>query len=475
MKKNTVMTIILVLIVLLVFLALGFYFYSWGERTKIEDNTKDSSSYNNIFDDLKDLGGNVNLGAEYRILYGKNSNVITSGGTERSDCKNFTLSEYLGGGIVQRDGSNNENIKLEKYPTSYPRSKYYNNFYYISAANDPKSDFMGTVIFDWDYDDQSLYSASFNSGNNKEIVSSNNSKFPGGLLTSSDNRYLVYVMTDKTEEKFGGRRFNEENTDSDLVIYDNLTGEERKVLVGEYNRQLFDSFLDFSKTENAFFTIKREADSYKFVKVNMDTGKVLDFDHVFTGFDWTKVRWDQFFGGEFTGYPTRFHLSPDESKLLAYENISGETQDNLCAPTVTHNIWSFNINDDTIEKYDEGAGMVVDLSWKYDSQEFVFGVVSKGGCYPGYLDSSITRMQRDGQNNGVLVVEKESKIVNLSYAPDGKDVVYDVYGTDYVSYLKSVEPGNKDIKEIISTYDTEKEINQEKPVTLIFVDWVMVE
>lgn len=475
MKKNVVITIVLVLLVLLVLLALGFFYYNWKESVKLEDKTKDSSELKNIFDKLKDIGGDVSLGEEYRVLYGKNNNVISSSGAADSDCKNFTLYEYLGGGIIDRDGSDNEDLKLEQHPTSYPRSKYYNNYYYISADESPMSEVMGTVILDWDYDDQSLYSADFVNQESKELITSTDSKFPGGLLTSPDNKYLVYVMTDKSEEKFGGRRFNEESSDSDLVIRNNATGEEVKVLEGEYNRQLFDSFLDFSKNEDALFTIKREGGSFQFVKVQMDTGKVLSFDHVFPGFDWTKVKWDQFFGGGVTGFPTRFHLSPDESKLLAYENIAGEVGDNLCAPAVTHNIWAFDINSDSIEKYDEGGGMIVDLSWKPDSREFVFALVSKGGCYPGYLDSSITKIRREGQNEGVMVVEKESKIINLGYSPDGKEVAYDVYGTDFVSYLKSLNPENKEVKKIISTKETEESIDQEKPITLIFIDWVKVE
>lgn len=475
MRKSIAVTLTVILLILLLVSAAGVFFYMWNERTKLDDGTEGISGLGDIFDRVKDIGGDVQIGSDYKILYGKSNNIVTSSGAKGSDCKNFTFNEYLEGGIVDRNGSNNKNLKLEQHPTSYPKSKYYNNFYYISAAKSPMSEVMGTVILDWDYDDQSLYSADFENQKLSKVTSSTDTKFPGNLQTSPDNKYLVYVMTNKTEEKFGGARFNEENRDSDLVIRNNSTGEEIKVLDGEYNRQLFDSFLDFSKNEDALFTIKREEDSFKFVKVFMDTGKVLDFDHIFPGFDWTKVKWDQFFGGEYTGFPTHFHLSPDETKLLAYENVSEEAQDNPCAPTVNHNIWSFDINSDSIEKYDEGSGMVVDLSWKNNSREFVFATVSKGSRYPEYLDSAITKMRREGQNDGVLVVEKESRIVNLGYAPDGKKVVYDVYGTDFVSYLKSLNPENKEIEEIISTKDTEGEINQEKPVTLVFIDWVKVE
>ncbi|NQU99297.1 MAG: hypothetical protein HQ538_01040 [Parcubacteria group bacterium] len=475
MKKSLTITLTVILLILLFLSAAGIFFYMWKERTKLDDKTKDSSSLMDIFNKAKDIGGDVQIGTDYKILYGKSNNTITASGGADTECKNFTMSEYLGGGIVDRDGSDNVNLDLGEHPTSYPKSKYNNNFFYIEADDNPKSEIMGTVILDWDYDDQSLYSSDFKNQTQDKLISSTDTKFPGNLQVSPDNKYLVYAMTDKTQEKFGGNRFNEEARDSDLVILNNSTGEEIKVLEGEYNRQLFDSFLDFSRNEDALFTIKREEDSYKFVKVFMDTGKVLEFDHVFPGFDWTKVKWDQFFGGEYTGFPTHFYLSPDESKLLAYENLQGEAGDNPCAPAVNHNIWSFNISDDTVEKYDEGGGMVTDLSWKNNSREFVFATVSKGGCYPGYLDSAITKMRREGQNDGVMVIESESKIINLGYSPDGKEVVYDVYGTDFTSYLKSLNPETKEIKEIISTKDTEEFIDQEKPVTLIFMDWVKVE
>lgn len=474
MKKETVRILISILLIILVILALGFYFYSFNERTKIENKTKDSSDYKNIFDDLEDIGGDVDLGAEYKILYGKNNNVITPN-VESTDCKDFTSNEYLGGGIVKRDGSDNENLELKQYPTSYPHSKYYNNFYYISAVESPMSEVMGTVMLDRDYDDQSLYSTNFISQESKQLVASTENKFPGDLITSPDNRYIIYVMTDKTEEKFSGKKFDPEAQDSDLVIYDNLTGKENKVLTGEYNRQLFDNFFHFSKTENSIFTIRRAKDTYEFVKVDMDTGEVSNFDQTFPGFDWTKIKWAQFFTGEYNGFPAHFYLSPDESKLLAYENISGEATVDSCVPDISHNIWSFNINDNTIEKYDEGSGAVVKLSWRNDSKEFVFATISKEGSYPEYLDSAITRMSRSGENNGVLIEERGSKITNLNYSPDGKEIVYDVYNTDFASYIKTVNPISKNVEEIVSTYDIENKINQEKPVTLFFTDWVMVE
>lgn len=475
MKKKLIITLTSVLLLVLFVLAVSIFYYIWNGKSDTENNNKSDYEFGSVFNDLEDDSEDTQTGVEHKILYGKSDNIINSNGISGRDCNTFTMNSYLGGGIVDSDGSDNINLNLGEYPMSYPKSKYFNNFYYIKANDNPQSEVMGTVILDWDYDSQSIYSSDFKNQEKNKVVSSTDSQFPGSLQASPDNKYLVYVMTNKTQEKFGGNRFNEEAGDSNLMIRSNSTGEQVKVLEGEYNRQLFNSFLDFSKTENALFTIKREEDSYKFVKVFMDTGKVLEFDHVFPSFDWTKIKWDQFFGAEYTGFPSHFHLAPDESKLLGYEHIQGDVGDNPCAPTVFHNVWSFNISDDTVGKYDEGSGMIADLSWKSNSQEFVFATVSKGGCYPGYLDSAITKMKKDGQNEGLIVEEKESKIINLGYSPDGNEIVYDVYGMDFTSYLKSLNTETKKVKEIISTKDTEESIDQEKPVTLIFMDWVKVD
>ncbi len=475
MKKNVAITLTVVFLVLLLLIAAGAFFYMWRENTKIEDKTKNSSDFVDIFKGLKDIGGEVNLGEEYKILYGKSNNVITASGVADLECNNFTLNKYLGGGIVDKDGSNNVNLELTDYPTSYPMSKYYSNFYYISAADNPASEIMGTVILDRNYQDQSLYEANFANKETSKIVSPTDNQFPGGLKLSPDNKYLVYVMTNKKDEKFGGLGLNSEDRDSDLIVRDNLTGKERKVIEGNYNRQLFNSFIDFSKTEEALYTIEREENTYKFVKIYMDTGEVIDFNQVFTNFDWSKVKWDQLFNKDNSNYPVHFSMSPDESMLLAYENIVDSNSDNICAPNINHNIWSFNTDNDTIDKIDEGLGAVTDLDWKDDGSEFAFSSVSRGGCYPEYLDSSVTEITKNGQNKGVLVEEKEGKIVNLSYAPWGVEIVYDVYESDFVSYLKSINLVDGEVSEIISTNETEDNINQEKPVTLMFINWVGVE
>jgi hypothetical protein len=119
--------------------------------------------------------------------------------------------------------------------------------------------------------------------------------------------------------------------------------------------------------------------------------------------------------------------------------------------------------------------MVSDLKWKNNSKEFAFIIVSGGGCYPEYLESSITKMDKNGQNRELLIVEEKSKMTNLRYTPDDTEIVYDVYGIDFISYLKSLDPKTKEAKDIISTQETEGSINKNKPVTLHFLDWVISE
>ncbi|MFH2105308.1 MAG: hypothetical protein ABII72_03665 [Parcubacteria group bacterium] len=410
---------------------------------------------------------------EYRILYGKHSNVISSSGAGQ-ECKNFTMSEFKGGGIVKRDGTDNEDLEIEDYQTSYPRSKKYDNYYYTSASGNPVSEMYGMSVFDWDYDDQTLWTADFAEEKSQKVTSSTADKFPGAVITSPDNKYLVYVMTSKKTEKFKGANFDPTSSDSDLIIRDTKSGEEVTVLSGKYNRQLFSSFLDFSTKEDSLFTIAREGDSYKFVNIELASGKVTDFTEMFPAYDWDKTQWSLFFESTF-GYHAKFVMSPDESKLLVYKNTSQTDPESACAPGVSHTLWSFNIEDNSIATLDEGAGMIGDLDWKNDSQRFAFLINSCGGCYPSYLDSSITKMDRDGQHEGVLVVEEKSKMVNLGWSPDDKEIVYDVYGEDFIGWLKSIDPENKEVTKLISSESIEGSVDLEKPVTLTLVDWVKVE
>ena len=467
MTKKAIYLVVGVIVLILVAGTIGFLFWSQSES--------DSQGINKpkFLDTLTDKVKSSSE-KEYRILYGKHNNTISSGGVGQ-ECKNFTMSEFQGGGIVKRDGADNENLEVKEYQTSYPRSKKYDNYYYISANGNPVSSTYGLSVFDWDYADQTLWTADFKEEKSQSVTSSTADKFPGAVVTSPDNKYLVYVMTEKKTDKFKGASFDPTLSDSDLVIRDLKTGEEKTVLESKYNRQLFASFLDFSTKEDSLFTIAREGDNYKFVNIELDSGKVTDFDEMFPTFDWNKTQWSMLFEGTF-GYHAHFDLAPDETQLLVYKNIAqSDAMVNACSPGVNHKLWSFNIENNAISTYDEGSGMMGDLDWKSDSQRFAFIINSCGGCYPSYVDSSITKMDYTGQHEGVLVVEKKSKMVNLGWSPDGKEIVYDVYGEDYAGWLKSVDPDDKKVEKIISTQDTEGSINQEKPITLVFMDWVTVE
>ncbi|NQV12672.1 MAG: hypothetical protein HQ530_00010 [Parcubacteria group bacterium] len=459
----------LLVVILVVILAIaGSAIYYLLSRASTGDTTITKPKFLDTLTDQLKTGE-----TEYRLLYGKHDNVISSSGASE-ECKNFTMSEFKGGGIVKRDGTDNKDLEIKDYQTSYPRSKKYDNYYYTSASGNPMSEIYGMPVFDWDYDDQALWTADFAAQKSQKVTSSTADKFPGAVITSPDNKYLVYVMTSKKTEKFKGANFDPTLSDSDLIIRDTKSGEEVTVLSGKYNRQLFSSFLDFSVKEDSLFTIAREGDSYKFVNVELASGKVTSFDEMFPTFDWDKTQWSLFFEGTI-GYHAKFAMSPDETKLLVYKNTSQADIENACAPGANHTLWSFNIEDNSIATLDEGAGMMGDLDWKNDSQRFAFIINSCGGCYPSYLDSSITKIDRDGQHEGVLVVEKKSKMVNLGWSPDEKEIVYDVYGEDFVSWLKSVDPESKEVEKLISSESIEGSVDEEKPVTLTFMDWVTVE
>lgn len=413
---------------------------------------------------------------EYLILYEKTSNDVYQNIQIKGDlkCNQFLLHEILGGGIVKRDGTENENLDIQGYPVGSPESKRYNNYYYISASSSPVVEMgRGMFGFDFDFDDQILWSADFKAGESHEIKSSTPDKFPGEIAVSSENRYLIYVMTNKKEKKFQGAMIDPFLSDSDLIIRDTRTGKEQTILTGNYNRQLFHSFSDFSYIEDAFYTIVRDGESFKFIKIMLDSGRVIDFNEAFPEFDWSKINWDDFFKKEVEYSPAEFFLSPDETKILVYRNKTELTLEDYCLPTCSYKLWSINIKENNIDTYLEESKFVSGLIWEKDSQEFALALTTKGGCAPDYLDSTIVKMDRDGKNREDLVLEKKSRINNLGWSPDGKEIIYSVYGTDFVSWLKSVDPETKVVKEVISTKDTEGSINKERPVVFIFVDWVL--
>jgi hypothetical protein len=419
-------------------------------------------------------GGASNGGILYHII--KHS--VTSNEMSGTKCYMFNFREFLDGGYVQPDGSGNEILELKDHPTSVVTSKRYDRYYYISSPNYPVMDQFGIGIFNWDVEGQTLWAAGFEGGASKEIAASSGGEFPGGVATAPGNRYLLYPMTKRSaagEGQAGGFMPGKSNpflSDSSLVIVgpngDGLTG----VLSGTYNRQLFDSFADFSPDGESFYTIAREGQGFKFVKIGLGSGAVSDFAEVFPGFDWGLLNWDEFFPPADDFSYANFTISPDEKRLLAYKNIFTAHLDNPCFSAATHNLWLLNLETGVIERFENRDGYVSEADWKGDSSAFALAVIGSSGCYPDYLDSWIEILDRDGRNESTLVEEPKSKITTMAWSPDDMTIVYDVYGTDFVGRLKLVDVAGANVREIIDTQTLGYEASRTEPVTLLFADWV---
>lgn len=406
--------------------------------------------------------------SEYRILYGKLNNRVVDRGM--GGCKQFTFYEFKGGGIVNPKNSQNKNLNMSERPTVYPRSKKHENYYYIHAGDSPVKEMHGYPVYDPTTREQILESADFKKMQPKTVKASDVNQFPSILVTSPDNKYLVYMMTKKEgRASFSSAKPFDKN--SNLIVRDIKTGEEKIVVETNYNRALFHSFLDFSKDGDALFTIVREGEWFKFVKITLKTGEVEDFSKIFPSFDWNQINWSDFFEKRTSSYAF-FALSPDETKLIAYKNHLTPSSGSTCFTTPDYKLLSLNIKENTIVTYSEEPGMIGTLKWRKGSQEFAFSVISANGCYPDYIDSTIYKMDRDGKDKDPLVTEKKSKILNLGWSPDEKEIGYSVYNNSFVSWIKTVNPEDKKVKEIISTKETEGKIDPKNPVTFIFSDWV---
>ena len=358
-------------------------------------------------------------------------------------------------------------------------SKEHNKFYYISSPNDPASEFHGYAMFNWDIDGQTLWSSDFEGKDLVEISGSDKEKFPGGVTSSPGNDCLIYLMTqkkDKTEDQSNGfimsGKFNPFVSDSSLIIRDTKNGEEKTVLDSNYNRQLFTSFADFSADASFFYTIAREGESFKFVKILLESGKVLDFKEAFPNFDWEKVNWDEFFPAKNDFAYASFSISPDEKRLIAYKNIFKANTDNPCYTKSSHKLWVFDLEKNTTYVFKDQDGYVSDSSWNYNSQEFALAIMGNCGCYPDYLDARIDKIDKDGENIVSLVNEPKSKITHLGWLPGGSEIAYDVYSMDFIGRLKLVDASNKEVREVINTQALGFKVSEFDSVTLLFADWV---
>ena len=417
-------------------------------------------------------------GSDQVILYHIVKHSVSSHQMNDATCYVFNFRRFLDGGYVQADGSQNQIVELKDNPTSKVTAKKLDTFCYISSPKDPVVEQFGIAMFNWDVEEQTLWSAEFADNTPTEVAASRDIGFPGGVATSPENRYLLCLMTqrmsqDSTEPGgFMPNKFNPFVSDSSLLVA-RPNGEENKSLpLDNYNRQLFTSFSDFSADGQYFYTIVRHGEGFGFVRVDLKSRQVEGFSQALPGFDWAKVPWDALFPRADDFSYASFRIAPDETRLIAYKNNFTANLENPCYSEASHDLWVFNIENDTMERFQDRPGYVTDADWKPDSMQLAMSIIGNSGCYPDYLDARIDTFDREGERVATLVQEPESKTTTLGWSADGDSIAYDVYSTDFVGRLKLIDVVEGTVSEVLSTQTLGYEVDRAAPVTFLFADWV---
>ena len=417
-------------------------------------------------------------GSDQVILYHIVKHSVSSHQMNDATCHIFNFRRFLDGGYVQADGSQNQILELKDNPTSKVTARKLDTFFYISSPKDPVVEQFGVAMFNWDVEEQTLWSAESADNTPSEVAASRDIEFPGGVATSPENRYLLYLMTqrmsqDSTEPGgFMPNKFNPFVSDSSLLVA-RPNGEEKKSLpLDNYNRQLFTSFSDFSADGQYFYTIVRQGEGFGFVRVDLKSRQVEGFSQALPGFDWAKVPWDALFPRADDFSYASFRIAPDETRLIAYKNNFTANLENPCYSEASHDLWVFNIENDTMERFQDRPGYVTDADWKPDSMQLAMSTIGNSGCYPDYLDARIDTFDREGERVATLVQEPKSKTTTLGWSADGDSIAYDVYSTDFVGRLKLIDVVEGTVSEVLSTQTLGYEVDRAAPVTLLFADWV---
>jgi len=487
MKRTLQKSIMLLPLLILSVIIVSFLLLNAGcsnQKISVKESETGDSAVNGTATEEKTAGEEDSISEEvkepsYKLLYQLAGNRVSEIVTAGTKCYLLNFSEFLDGGIINPDGSDNKILNLKEYPTGLVTSKELTNYYYIYSPNNPCSEVHGFIFFNWDIKGQIMVTADFGTNSSAEISTSPSDRYPGDILASAGNRYLAYPMTVQKESSINAgssflmEKFNPHLSDSNLVIRNTENDQEKTVLENNYNRQLFSSFSQFSVIDNYFYTIAIENDSFKFIRVSLDTGEIKDFSKVFTYFDWSKISWNDFFPPSNDLSLASFSLSPDEERMVAYKNYYSATNVNTCSPEAFHKLWIFNLEDGRTDFFEKQRGYVTDISWNpYGSQDFSLSINSHSGCYPEYIDARIDIIDKNGDSIETIVTEQKSKITNLAWSQDGKNIAYDVYATDFVGRLKLIDLEKDKINELINTQIIEKTINKNEPVLIMLIDWV---
>lgn len=410
-----------------------------------------------------------------RLLFQLVENQVSSFDLGEQPCYSFNLASYGDAGYVNVDGSDYKVLEMEGYPTHSVTSGSFDNFFYISTPTDPARETHGFTMMDWDAPGQALYSASFSGMGVSELVQPREGTFPGGVTAAPGNFKLVYLMTEPAGEELAegmAAGFNPFVSDSSLFVM-NPSGENTvEVLPGTTNRRLFTGMADFSEDGSMFYTMAREGQGFRFVRVDLEDGGVEELQDLYPGFPWNSIPWDEFFPRANDFAYASFTMSPDETRLFAYKNDFIPSMDDPCITAAEHRMWVFDFEDGSLDELPPRTGYVSGTSWKPDSTMLAAAVLGNSGCYPDYMDAEIRLLADDGAERQTVASEPKSKITNVIWSPDGQSIAYDVYNMDFVGRLKLVEISSGSVEELVSTRDLGVEVDRVYPVVLMLADWM---
>ena len=422
--------------------------------------------------------GEAGPGSDFRILYHLTEHTVTSNQMNGETCYLFNFLRFLDAGHIRLDPTENEILELKDHPTSKVTAKALDTYYYMSSPNDPVAETFGMAMFNWDVEDQTLWAAGFDGGPPQQVMGSSDDRFPGAVGTGPGNAHLVYLETRRPAQEPNqmvgaiAGKMNPFVADSSLLLTAAASGHAERALEEQTNRQLFTSFSDVSPDGRFLYTIARRTDGFEFMRITLDSGKETSFTALFPSFDWQAVDWTEFFPPSDDFSYASFIISPDEKRLIAYKNVFTANLDNPCYSEARHDLWVFDLEANTLDHSEGRRGYVTDGQWRPDSTSFALAIVGNSGCYPDYLDSWIDTFDPKGEKDLTLVEEAESRITTLGWSPDGEQIAYDVYTTDFVGRLKLIEVARRHVHEIVNTQDLGYDVDRSAPVTLLFADWI---
>lgn len=407
---------------------------------------------------------------EYDLLYLTYDNNITSNNPLNKKCILVGLNEYLKGGIVNKDGTNNTELALEKYPIGQLSAKVKNDFFYTSASVDPYNTVMGVRSFNVFSQDQNIWSANFMNQKTEKIVS-NNGKFPSIFSVSGDNKYIAYSLNDKKNSDMLTLE-NPYANNADLALINTESKNTSTIISNDYNRQLLKSFHDFSVANDYFFTLQQKNDAFKLIKVSLIDNQITAFPEIYPEFNWQQINWQDFFTKDTREKVSYFQISPDETKIAIFNNGGGEMLENKCGTKGSFELWLMDLKNNALTKIETGDGNIEKLDWKNDSSEFAYALNTACGCTPAYMDAYIYKYSNTGTNKTELVSEKLSKINGFAWSPDDANIGYSIYDINYQSKIKTIDPQNKNIIEVTNIEKINGQINKNQPTLIHFKDWV---